>query len=65
MLKFKPRQKARVGDFRLLRSIPFETQMDRFARHVKALERRLASDPVCRKATMRKRLRAQAALVSC
>jgi hypothetical protein len=65
MLKFKPRQKARVGEFRLLRGIPFETQMARFARHVKALERRLASHSVCRKATMRKRLRAQTALVSC
>lgn len=65
MLKFKPRQKARVGEFRLLRGIPFETQMARFFRHVKALERRMASDPVCRQATISKRLRARAALASC
>ncbi|KRH99217.1 hypothetical protein [Curvibacter sp. PAE-UM] len=65
MLKFKPRQKARVGDFRLLRGIPFETQIARLKRHVRALERRMAGDPVIRKFGMKNRSRARAALVSC
>lgn len=65
MLKFKPRQKARVGEFRLLRGIPFETQMARFKRHVKALERRMASDPVVRRLSMKNLSRARAALANC
>lgn len=65
MRRLRPREKARVGEFRLLRGVPFEVNFARFAKHMQRLRRRLAGDLVIRKFRMKNRRRARAAAMAC
>lgn len=44
MRRLRPTQKARVGEFRLLRGVPLEVNVTRFKAHMRRLRRRLAGD---------------------
>lgn len=61
MRRLRPREKARVGEFRLLRGVPLEANFTRFVKHMQRLRRRLSGDLVIRKFRMKNRRRARAA----
>lgn len=63
MRRLRPTQKARVGDFRLLRGVPLEVNVARFKAHMRKLRRRLASDrALCKLKLKARRLRRAAAM---
>lgn len=65
MRRLRPREKARIGEFRLLRGVPFEVNFTRFVKHMQRLRRRLSGDFVIRKFRVKNRRRARAAAAAC
>lgn len=64
MRRLRPTQKARVGDFRLLRGVPFEVNVSRLTWHIRRLRHRLAGDRALCKIKLQTRRRRRAAAMS-
>jgi len=55
MRRLKPKEKKSVGDFRLLRFLPLDVNVQRFVKHMARVRRRLHADPVFRKLCLKSR----------